>query len=151
MQKITPFIWFTKGAHEAAEFYVSVFGEDSRIVTSGVMDGTPSGTVEIVTVSLRGQEFTLMGAGPFQEINSAVSFVITVTGQEEVDHFWNALSAVPEAEQCGWLKDRFGVVWQVVPTELHTAMSNPDKEKAQRAQQAMLKMKKIVIKDLQEA
>ena len=149
MQKITPFICFEKDAQKAAEFYVSVFGEDSRIVNASIMTDTPSGTVEIITVSLRGQEFTLMSAGPFQQINSAVSFVINVSGQEEVDYFWNALSAVPESEQCGWLKDRFGVVWQVVPKELGEALSNPDKAKASRAQQAMLKMEKIVIEELQ--
>ena len=149
MQKITPFIWFEKDARKAAEFYMSIFGEDSSIIDSSVMDGTPSGTVEIVTVSLRGQAFTLMSAGPYQELNSAVSFVINVSGQEEVDYFWNALSAVPAAEQCGWLKDKFGVTWQVVPKELHELLANPDKEKASKAQQAMLKMKKIIIAQLQ--
>ena len=140
MQKITPFLWFEKDALKAAEFYVSVFGEDSRVVHSSTMGDTPSGTVEIVTVSLRGQEFTLMGAGPFQKINSAVSFVINVSGQAEVDHFWDALSAVPEAERCGWLTDQFGVTWQV--------LSSPDKEKASRAQRAMLGMIKIIIDQL---
>ena len=149
MKKITPFIWFERDARKAADFYVSVFGEDSGIVDSSVMTDTPSGSVEIITVSLRGQEFTLMSAGPFQKLNSAVSFVINVSGQEEVDYFWNALSAVPESEQCGWLKDKFGVTWQVVPKELHELLANPDKEKAARAQQAMLKMKKIVIDQLQ--
>ncbi len=149
MQKITPFLWFERDAQKAAEFYVSVFGEDSRIMNSSIMTNTPSGTVEIISVSLRGQEFTLMSAGPFQKMNAAVSFVIDVSGQEEVDYFWNALSAVPEAERCGWLTDKFGVTWQVVPKELHELLSSPDKEKASKAQQAMLNMKKIVIAELQ--
>lgn len=149
MQKITPFIWLESGAQQAAEFYVSVFGEDSRILDSQVMKDTPSGAVEIVTVALRGQEFTIMSAGPYEKINAAISFVIHVSGQEEVDHFWNALSAHPESEQCGWLKDKNGISWQVVPKELQDLLSNPDKEKASRAQQAMLAMKKIVIAELQ--
>jgi predicted 3-demethylubiquinone-9 3-methyltransferase (glyoxalase superfamily) len=149
MQKITPFIWFEKDALKAAEFYVSVFGEDSRITNSSIMTDTPSGTVEIITVSLRAQTFTLMSAGPYEKLNSAVSFVINVSGQAEVDYFWNALSAVPAAERCGWLKDKFGVTWQVVPKELYELLANPDKAKASRAQKAMLTMKKIIIAELE--
>lgn len=151
MQTITPFIWFENDAKEAAEFYVSVFGSDSKILKKQIMTDTPSGTVEIIAMSLRGQEFTLMSAGPFQKPNSAISFVIDCTTQEEVDHFWNALSAVPEAEQCGWLTDKYGITWQVVPRELPTLLGDPDKAKAGRVQMAMLKMKKFVISDLEKA
>jgi len=151
MQKITPFIWLEKGAREAAEFYVSVFGDDSRITEVQVTDNTPSGTVEVITMSLRGAELTLMAAGPFREINEAISLVINCESQEEVDHFWNALSAVPEAEQCGWLKDRFGVSWQVVPVEMNRMFTDPDKEKVARVTEAMLQMKKLDIEALRKA
>ncbi len=115
------------------------------------MRDTPSGTVEIVSLELRGQQFTLMSAGPFRKFNEAISFVITCGSQDEVDHFWKKLSAVPEAEQCGWLKDKYGVSWQVVPTALGTLMGDPDKKKASRVQEVMLKMKKIDIAKLEEA
>ena len=151
MQKITPFIWFEKGAKEAADFYVSVFGGDAHIVSSNIMTGTPSGTVEIITVSLAGQTFTLMAAGPFQKVNSAISFVISCETQDEVDHFWEKLSAVPDAERCGWLTDKYGVTWQVVPTILPSLLGGPDKEKAGRATAAMMKMKKLDITVLQKA
>ena len=151
MQKITPFIWLEQGAKEAADFYVSVFGGDAHIVSSNIMTGTPSGTVEIISVSLSGQTLTLMSAGPFQKINSAVSFVINCETQDEVDHFWGLLSAVPEAEQCGWLTDKYGVTWQVIPTALPSLIGGPDKEGAARATAAMMQMKKFDIGALQKA
>ena len=151
MQKVTPFIWFEKGAKEAADYYVSVFGGDSKITNHTVMSETPSGTVEIVAMNLGGLNVTIMAAGPFQPINSAVSFVIDCADQAEVDHYWAALSASPSDEQCGWCKDKYGVVWQVVPRALNTLMSDPDRTKAMRVQQAMLKMKKIVVADLEAA
>lgn len=151
MQKITPFLWFEEGAKEAAEFYVSVFGGGSKVTSVSTMSDTPSGTVEIVSVVLLGQEFTLMAAGPFRKFNEAISFVVKCETQEEVDRYWVALSADPNAEQCGWLKDRYGVSWQIVPTALDRLMSDPDKEKAGRVTKAMLGMKKIVIADLERA
>lgn len=151
MQKITPFLWFEKGAKEAADYYVSVFGSESKITHHVVMSETPSGSVEVVNVNLGGQELALMAAGPFQKINAAVSFVIDCKDQAEVDHFWSALSAVPEAEQCGWCTDKFGVTWQVVPQALGRLMNQPDKAKAMRVQQAMLKMKKLIVADLEKA
>lgn len=151
MQKITPFLWFETGAKEAAEFYVSVFGDGSRILSLSEMHDTPSGTVEILSVVLKGQEFSFMTAGPFRKFNEAISFVISCDSQEEVDHYWNNLSAVPEAEQCGWLKDKYGVSWQVVPTALGRLMGDPDRVKASRVQEAMLKMKKIDIAGLEAA
>lgn len=151
MQKITPFLWFEEDAKEAADFYISVFGKDSKIVDSSIMNDTPSGTVEILTISLRGQEFTLMTAGPFKKFNESISFVIDCEDQEEVDHFWNSLSAVKESEQCGWLKDKYGVSWQVVPSILNKLLNSPEKEKAERAKNAMLKMHKLDIATLQKA
>lgn len=151
MQKITPFLWFETGAKEAADFYVSVFGEDSNVVSVQNVSGTPSGTIEIVTVMLRGQKFTLMAAGPFRKFNEAISFVIDCKDQAEIDYFWEKLSAIPAAEQCGWLKDKYGVSWQVVPSELDDLFSDPDKEKANRATQALLQMKKIDIAKIKEA
>ncbi|MDA8099019.1 MAG: VOC family protein [Nitrospiraceae bacterium] len=151
MQKITPFIWFEKGAKEAAEFYVKVFGKGAKVKTMQSIPNTPSGTVEVVTLDLQGQEFTLMAAGPFRKINEAVSFVVNCGTQKEVDHYWNALSAGGEKGQCGWLKDKYGVSWQVVPTILTRLMGDRDPVKAGRVTQAMLKMKKIDIAALKKA
>ena len=151
MQKVTPFIWLETGAREAAEFYVSVFGGDSAIKNVQSYDGTPSGIIEIVDFSLRGVGMTIMAAGPFRPLTEAISFVIDCETQEEVDHYWNALSAVPEAEQCGWLKDTYGVSWQVVPQRLNELLADPDKEKAGRVMQAMLQMKKLDIAALEAA
>ena len=151
MQKITPFIWLEQGAKEAADFYISIFSGDSKIVKSNIMTGTPSGTVEIISVHMLGQEFTLMSAGPFRKINEANSFVINCETQDEVDHYWESLSAVKESEQCGWLKDKYGVSWQVIPTALTKLLGDADKAKAGRVQEAMMQMKKIVIADLEKA
>ena len=151
MQKITPFLWLESSAKEAADFYLSVFGEGSRTIDQSILHNTPSGAVEIITLLLRGQEFTLMSAGPFKKFNEAISFVISCENQEEVDHYWEKLSAVGEAEECGWLKDKYGVSWQVVPTILTTLLKDEDKEKAGRVMQAMLQMKKIEIQALEDA
>lgn len=149
MQKITPFLWFDKEAREAAELYVSVFG--GKIKNNAKMEDTPSGAVDIVNIELFGQNFTLMSAGPYFKFNESISFVVSCENQEEVDKYWEQLSAVKESEQCGWLKDKFGVSWQIVPIILNKLMSDPDREKANRVTQAMLKMKKINIKELEEA
>jgi len=151
MQKITPFIWFETGAKEAADFYVKVFGKRSKVKKVSTITNTPSGTVEVVTLDLAGQEFTLMAAGPFRKINEAISFVLNCKTQKEVDHFWNKLSAGGEKGQCGWLKDKYGVSWQVVPTVLEKLMSDSDPVKANRVTQAMLKMTKIDIAALKKA
>ncbi len=151
MQKITPFIWFEKGAKEAANFYVKVFGKRSKIKTVSTIKDTPSGTVEVVTLELAGQELTLMAAGPFRQINEAISFVVNCETQKEVDHFWNALSKGGEIVECGWLKDKYGVSWQIVPTILPGLMNDPDPIKAGRVTQAMLKMKKLDIAKLKAA
>lgn len=151
MQKITPFIWFETGAKEAADFYISVFGGDAKIKEASIMHDTPSGTVEIITVTLSGQDLTLMSAGPFRKINEAISFVINCETREEVDHYWSRLSAVPEAEQCGWLKDKYGVSWQVVPIAMSKFLSGEDKAGVARATAAMLQMKKLNIAALANA
>jgi len=147
-QKITPFLWFDKGkATEAAKFYSEVF-KDSKIYNAEHLDDTPSGSVEIINIDLFGQTFTLMGAGPEFKFNEAISFIIDCDGQEEVDYYWNALTSGGEESQCGWLKDKFGVSWQVVPKQLNEAMADPDPEKAKYALDQMLQMKKIIIADL---
>ncbi|MEJ7652909.1 MAG: VOC family protein [Chloroflexia bacterium] len=151
MQKITPFLWFKSEARGAAEFYVSVFAGESKIKDDSQLGDTPSGTVEVVTVELLGQEFVLMSAGPFHDFNQSVSFVVNCESQEEVDHYWDSLSADKSAEQCGWLKDKYGVPWQIVPVVLNELLSDPDEEKAGRVMQAMLQMKKIDIAGLKQA
>jgi predicted 3-demethylubiquinone-9 3-methyltransferase (glyoxalase superfamily) len=151
MQKITPFIWFEKGAKEAANFYVKVFGKRSKVKEVSTITDTPSGTVEVVTLELAGQEFTLMAAGPFRQINEAISFVVNCETQKEVDHFWKSLTRGGEPGQCGWLKDKFGVSWQIVPTILVKLLNDRDPVKANRVMQAMLKMTKIDIAALKTA
>ena len=151
-QKITPFLWFDKNAVEAAEYYVSVFGNGSKIKGITPLENTPSGPgTATVSLSLMGQDFTFISGGPFLKINEAVSFVVNCGDQKEVDYFWEKLSAVKEAEQCGWCKDKFGVSWQIVPVKMFELLSGPDKEKAARAGQAMLKMKKIELDILEKA
>ena len=151
MQKITPFIWFEKGAKEAADFYVKVFGQRSKIKDVSTITDTPSGTVEVVTLDLAGQELTLMAAGPFRPITEAISFVVNCGTQKEVDHFWSGLSRGGEKGQCGWLKDKYGVSRQETPTILTKLMRDRDPVKAGRVTQAMLKMKKIEIAKLKAA
>ena len=150
MQKITPFLWFDKEAGEAAKFYVSVF-KDAKIVSTKVLTDTPSGTVEIIDIELFGQRLTLMSAGPYFKFTEAISFVVDCADQAEIDHYWEKLSAVPDSEQCGWLKDKYGLSWQIVPKGMDALFYGPDKEKSARATQAMLKMKKLDIAALQAA
>ncbi len=154
MQKITPFLWYAKEAEEAARFYASIF-PDSRVgnVTTLASESPsgPPGSVKVVEFVLFGQSFTAMSAGPLDPFNHAISLLVSCQDQAEVDRYWNALLDGGSAEQCGWLKDRFGVSWQIVPTVLATLMSDPDRAKAKRASDAMLKMVKIDIAALQAA
>lgn len=151
MQKITPFLWFDKDAVKIAEYYTSIF-KNSKIKNSTTMSDTPSGTVEIVTVELFGQDFTLMSAGPLFKFTEAVSFVVDCDDQEEVDYYWDKLTADGgEESACGWLKDKYGLSWQIVPKRLGELMGDSEREKAGRVQQAMLKMKKIDIPGLEKA
>jgi predicted 3-demethylubiquinone-9 3-methyltransferase (glyoxalase superfamily) len=150
MQKISNFLWFDKEAVEAARFYTSVF-KDARIVDSFTLENTPSGTVEVVAIELFGQRFQLMSAGPLFKFNESVSFVVNCDTQEEIDYYWKKLSAVPEAEACGWLKDKFGVSWQIVPTVLWEMQKTGDKKQQSRVTEAFMKMKKYDIAELQKA
>ena len=150
-QKITPFLWYEKDAKNAAKFYVSVFGKNSKITNVSTMKDTPSGTVEIVTVELFGQEFTMMTAGPFRVFNEAISFVVHCKTQAEVDKYWKKLSAGGKEVQCGWLEDKYGLSWQIVPTVLGELLSDKDAAKSQRVMQAMLKMVKLDINKLKQA
>jgi len=151
MQKITPFLWFENGAREAANYYKSVFNKEESETDIQTLENTPSGKVEVININILGQEITLMSAGPFKKFNEAISFVVSCDNQEEVDYYWDKLSADKTAEQCGWCKDKFGVSWQVVPKRMSELMSDTNKVKANNVTQAMLKMKKIVISDLEEA
>jgi predicted 3-demethylubiquinone-9 3-methyltransferase (glyoxalase superfamily) len=153
MQKITPFLWFDGKAEEAANFYTSVFN-DSRVVgITRYGDGAPvpKGTVMTARFLLEGQEFVALNGGPHFSFSPAISFVVNCNTQQEVDDYWNKLSDGGEEGQCGWLKDRFGVSWQIVPTVLSALLSSPDADRAQRAMTAMLQMKKIDIALLEQA
>jgi predicted 3-demethylubiquinone-9 3-methyltransferase (glyoxalase superfamily) len=150
MQKISPFLWFDKEAGEAAKFYTSVF-KGSRIKDSTTLHNTPSGTVEIITIEILGQELRLMSAGPLFKFNEAISFVVNCETQDEIDYYWEKLSADPKAEQCGWLKDKYGLSWQIVPTVMYEMQKDKDKKKLARVTEAFLKMKKFDIKTLKQA
>ena len=150
MPKITPFLWFDKEAGEAAKFYTSVF-KGAKIKSSTTLPNTPSGTVEIVSVELLNQEFTLMSAGPLFKFNEAISFVVHCDTQEEIDYYWGKLSADPKAEQCGWLKDKYGLSWQIAPTALPKMLQDKDTRKVARVTEAFLQMKKFDIKTLERA
>jgi predicted 3-demethylubiquinone-9 3-methyltransferase (glyoxalase superfamily) len=150
MQKITPHLWFDKEAKEAAEFYTSVFAK-SRIKGTTTLHNTPSGSVDIVTIELLGQEFMLISAGPLFKFNEAISFIVHCDTQQEIDYYWEKLSAVPEAEQCGWLKDKHGLSWQIVPTAMGEMMKEKDEKRLARVTEAFLKMKKFDIAKLREA
>ncbi|HVI60625.1 MAG TPA: VOC family protein [Candidatus Saccharimonadales bacterium] len=158
MQKITPFLWFDKNAEEAMEFYTSIF-KDSKIVsikrypegyTEGPMKGM-GGKVLTGVFELEGQRFMALDGGPIFKFNEAISLQVDCQTQEEVDELWGKLSAVPESEQCGWLKDKYGLSWQIIPKQLGELISDPDPEKSGRVLRAMLKMKKIDIAELEKA
>lgn len=153
-QRIVPFLWYSEQAEEAAAFYVSVF-PDSRIERVVALPAEspsgPAGSVKIVDFVLFGQSFTAMRAGPLDTFNHAISFVINCDTQQEIDRYWDALLKGGSAEQCGWLKDRFGVSWQIVPAALGDMMADPDRAKAKRAAEAMLTMVKFDIAKLKSA
>ena len=154
MQKITPFLWYAKEAEEAAAFYASIF-PDSRVtrVTSLPSESPsgPPGTVKVVEFVLLGQSFMAMSAGPLDPFNHAISLVVNADDQAELDRYWNALLADGgTTEACGWLKDRFGVSWQVVPTIFGDMMADPDRVRAKRVTDAMMKMVKFDIAALKK-
>jgi predicted 3-demethylubiquinone-9 3-methyltransferase (glyoxalase superfamily) len=148
MKKITPFLWFDTQAEEAMNFYVSVF-KNARVL--GVTPG-PNGIAQSVNFELEGQEFIGLNAGPQFKFNEAISFLVDCETQAEVDALWNKLTADGgEESMCGWLKDKYGLSWQIIPNALGRLLSDPDPEKAGRVLQAMLKMNKIDIQVLQDA
>ena len=157
LQRITPFLWFDSQAEEAANFYVSIF-ENARVREASRYDeaaskvsGRPKGSVMTVVFELDGQEFIALNGGPMFKFTEALSLVVNCETQAEVDHYWDKLTAGGQEVQCGWLKDRFGVSWQVVPTVLTDLLQDKDPEKAKRVMAAMLQMKKLSIDGLKRA
>ena len=153
IQKITPFLWFGNQAEEAANYYVSIFNDSlvNKVVRYGEAGPAPPGSVMTVDFQIEGQKFTALNGIPDIEFNQAISFVVNCESQEEVDYYWEKLTDGGEEQVCGWLKDRFGVSWQVVPTVMVEMMADPDPEKAKRVTEAMLKMVKIDIAVLKKA
>ncbi len=153
MQKITPFLWFDDQAEEAATFYTSIFKNSKILNVSryGEAGPGPQGTVMTVTFEIEGQKFTALNGGPQYKFTEAISFYVNCQTQAEVDTLWTRLSEDGEEGPCGWLKDKFGVSWQIVPTVLGELLNDPDPVKSQRVVQAMLQMKKIEIAKLQQA
>ncbi len=157
MQKITPFLWFDDKAEEAVKFYTSIF-ENSKIGKIARYDeagekasGRPRGSVMTVEFQLEGQQFVALNGGPQFKFTEAISFVVNCETQEEVDYYWEKLSAGGKEVQCGWLKDKYGLSWQIVPTVLGKLVSDKDAAKSQRVMQAMLKMVKLDVKKLKQA
>ncbi len=156
-QKIVPHIWMERDAEKAAGFYVSVFKNSKILETayypkaSEAVSGQKAGSVMTVKFEIEGQEFMVLNGGPAFRPNEAISFMVYCDTQEEIDSYWERLSSVPEAEICGWLKDKFGVSWQVVPTVLETMTTDKDPEKVERVTAAFLKMKKFDIGELKKA
>src|SRR5690606_8575228 len=152
-QKITPFLWFDDNAEEAINFYISVF-ENSRIVNVsryGDAGPGPKGTLVAASFVLAGQQFNDLNGGPLYKFTEAVSFLVSCDTQEEIDKYWKVLSDGDEEQMCGWLKDKYGLSWQIIPPILSELLSDKDPGKAGRAMQAMLKMKKIDINALKTA
>jgi len=153
MQKITPFLWFDGQAEEAATFYTSLFKDSHIENVSHYGENSPGekGSVMSVAFTLAGQEFTALNGGPEFKFTPAISFFVTCEDQAEVDRLWDALLEGGEAQQCGWLTDRFGVSWQIIPKQLSDYLNGKDKEGSARAMQVMLKMVKIDIDDIKRA
>lgn len=157
-QKITPFLWFDNQAEEAMKFYTSVFRNSTIESIQYYPEGSNEehlkgmeGKVLTGIFTLEGQRFMALDGGPVFHFNESISFYIECDGQAEVDYYWEKLSAVPAAEQCGWLKDKFGVSWQVIPKQMGELLSGPDAEKSGRAIHAMMQMKKIDLAALENA
>lgn len=150
MQKIVPNLWFDKEAKEAAEFYASIF-PDSKIANVTTLHDTPSGDVDIVSFELSGQPFMAISAGPLFKFNESISFIVRCDTQEEIDYFWEKLSADPEAEQCGWLKDKYGLSWQIDPTRMDEMLASGTAAQVGRVTQALLPMKKLDLAELERA
>jgi len=153
MQKITPFLWFNDNAEEAAKFYTSIFKSSKlgTVTRYGEAGPGPKGTAMTVTFKLDGTEFIGLNGGPHFKFSEAISFVVSCKTQKEVDYYWDKLSAGGEKGRCAWLKDKYGVSWQIVPTNLRKLLGDKDPKKSQRVMQAILQMDKIEIKRLQQA
>lgn len=147
MQKITPFLWFDDNLEDAVKFYTSIFKNST---TSNLMPG-PGEKLMSATFQLEGQEFIALNGGPIFKFTEAISFFIKCDTQKEIDEMWEKLSEGGEKSRCGWLKDKFGLSWQVVPPVLGQMLSDADREKAGRVMQAMMKMDKIILADLHKA
>ena len=157
MRKIIPFLWFDDKAEEAANYYVSVFRNSkirsiARYGKAGAeVSGRPEGTIMTVAFELGGQEFIALNGGPPFKFSEAISFVVKCETQEEIDELWEKLSRGGEEVECGWLKDRYGLSWQIVPVVLGGMMSDPDPARSQRVMEALLKMKKLDLAELEKA
>jgi predicted 3-demethylubiquinone-9 3-methyltransferase (glyoxalase superfamily) len=153
MQKITPFLWFDGNAEEAANFYISIFKNSKmgKISRYGDAGPGPKGSAMSVTFQIEGQEFFALNGGPQFKFTPAISFFVNCETQQEVDDLWEKLSAGGRTDRCGWLQDKFGVSWQIIPTVLGQLLGDKDPQRAKRAMQAMLQMTKIDIKKLQQA
>jgi predicted 3-demethylubiquinone-9 3-methyltransferase (glyoxalase superfamily) len=154
MQKITPFLWFDNNAEEAAQFYTSIFKNSKILHVSRYGDAGPGpkGSVMVVNFQLAGQEFTALNGGPQFKFSEAFSFVVNCENQQEVDEYWRKLTTNGGQESmCGWLKDKFGFSWQIVPTALARLMRDKDPQRANRVMQALLKMRKLDIATLEQA
>ena len=154
MQKIAPFLWFDGNAEEAVNFYVSVFKKNSKILNIsryGDAGPGPKGTVMSATFQLHGQEFIALNGGPQFKFTPAISFFVHCQTQAEVDELWEKLAAGGRKDRCGWLTDKYGLSWQVIPDVLGKMLNDPDKEKSKRVMTAMLQMDKIEIKKLEQA
>ena len=153
MPNVTPWLWFDTQGEEAAEFYTSVFPNSKIVEVNHYGSANPQqeGTVMTVTFDLDGQRFSALNGGPQFTFNEAVSFQVLCADQDEVDYYWNALSEGGEEGPCGWLKDRYGLSWQIVPKALYELLGDPDKEKSQRVMAAMLEMGKLEIAGLEAA
>jgi predicted 3-demethylubiquinone-9 3-methyltransferase (glyoxalase superfamily) len=152
-QKITPFLWFDNNAEEAVNFYTSIF-KDSRISQTtryGDAGPGPKGQVMTMAFELNGQEFVALNGGPQFKFTEAISFVVKCEDQEEIDYFWNKLLEGGQAQQCGWLKDKFGLSWQIVPAQLSEFLKGGDAERTGRVMQAIMQMVKLDIAKLKEA
>jgi predicted 3-demethylubiquinone-9 3-methyltransferase (glyoxalase superfamily) len=157
MQKITPFLWFDGQAEEAVNFYTSIF-KNSKIGSltryseeASKVSGIPAGTVMTAPFQLDGQDFIALNGGPLFKFTEAISFVVNCETQQEIDHFWDNLSAGGQPSRCGWLKDKFGVSWQIVPTSLGRLLQSQDKEKTKRVMNVLLQMAKLDIQRLEQA
>ena len=153
MQKITTFLWFNNDAEEAANYYTSIFKNSKILDVSryGDVGPGPKGSVMIVKFQLAGQEFVALNGGPQFKFTEAISLMVNCESQQEIDELWRKLTTGGQESQCGWLKDKFGLSWQIVPTELGKLMSAKDPAKANRVMQALLQMKKLDIAKLQQA